>query len=302
MQLGGLRRTKPTSVMTSVTLGNSTSIPFIIKDELRIDTLKSTQQRVAYAPMESSSTFEIIWIKNGKGLLIADMNKFPISSNAVYCFAPGQPRKLESTEPVDGYYLSFSESFLKLLESPLDFSFILSAYANGQPITLTQSQIEMEDLFVKMHREFNGRHFLRNEILKSMLKVLIVYLSSQFERLNQEATYECYERDKEIVRKFLTLLRKSFSTKRLVAEYADELCITPNYLNAIVKKQTGIPASHHIQQCIISEAKRHAMYSCLSMKEIADRLGFEDYAHFSKFFKNYSGMNFTSFRKQLNLG
>jgi transcriptional regulator GlxA family with amidase domain len=33
------------------------------------------------------------------------------------------------------------------------------------------------------------------------------------------------------------------------------------------------------------------------MKQIAYALGFEDDAHFSKYFKNISGLNFSSYRK-----
>jgi AraC family transcriptional activator of pobA len=36
------------------------------------------------------------------------------------------------------------------------------------------------------------------------------------------------------------------------------------------------------------------------MKEIAFQLGFDDVAHFSKFFKNVSGLNFTEYRKRFN--
>lgn len=280
---------------------NSSSVPFIIKDELQIHTLEWVQHQLSFGQPAHASCFEIIWIKSGKGMFRSDMFQIPFSENALYCFGPGHYRHVESRETPIGFYVSFSETFLHLLESPLDFSFFLSAHCNGQPISVIHSCYEMEDLFVKMHREYQGQHFLRNEILKGMLKVFMIYLSRQFEKGNEEMPEGWYEREKEIVRKFLTLLRKDFSTKKLVAEYADELCITPNYLNAVVKKQTGVPASHHIQQRIISEAKRHAMYSCLSMKEIADKLGFEDYAHFSKFFKNYSGMNFTNFRKQLSI-
>jgi AraC-like DNA-binding protein len=68
-------------------------------------------------------------------------------------------------------------------------------------------------------------------------------------------------------------------------------------LNRIVKKLSGFPVSYHIQQQIVLEAKRLAHYSDRSMKEIAYMLGFEDLAHFSKFFKNNSGMNFSNFKK-----
>lgn len=85
----------------------------------------------------------------------------------------------------------------------------------------------------------------------------------------------------------------------MVTDYADELIVTPNYLNEVIKKITGFPASHHIQQRIVLEAKRQAAYSNLSMKEVAYQLGFDDMAHFSKFFKNASGQSFTDFKKAL---
>jgi len=46
------------------------------------------------------------------------------------------------------------------------------------------------------------------------------------------------------------------------------------------------------------EAKRLALYSQVSMKEIAYGLGFDNLAHFSKYFKTNSGSNFTDFKRQ----
>jgi AraC-like DNA-binding protein len=83
----------------------------------------------------------------------------------------------------------------------------------------------------------------------------------------------------------------------MVSDYADDLCVTPNYLNRTVKKTTGYTASHHIQQQIILEAKRQATYFSTSMKRIAYNLGFDNLAHFSKFFKHNCGMNFTDFKR-----
>ena len=107
------------------------------------------------------------------------------------------------------------------------------------------------------------------------------------------------KKEKELVSRFVEHLNKDFATKKLVSDYADDLCISPNYLNTIIKKVTSFPASHHIQQCIIREAKYRALHSGAMMKEIAYDLGFNDLAHFSKFFKNYSGSSFSSFMKEL---
>jgi hypothetical protein len=41
----------------------------------------------------------------------------------------------------------------------------------------------------------------------------------------------------------------------------------PNYLNRIVKKNTGFSAGHHIRQRVVLEAKRMGRYSDAGMKE-----------------------------------
>jgi AraC-like DNA-binding protein len=64
-----------------------------------------------------------------------------------------------------------------------------------------------------------------------------------------------------------------------------------------VREVSGFTASYHIQQRIILEAKRRAIFEGNSLKEIAYGLGFCDPAHFSKYFKNSAGRNFTDFRK-----
>jgi AraC family transcriptional activator of pobA len=88
--------------------------------------------------------------------------------------------------------------------------------------------------------------------------------------------------------------------KKMVSAYARDLHVTANYLNETVKKASGSPASYHIQQRIILEAKRKARHVRTSMKEIAYGLGFADLAHFSKYFKRASGINFTDFKKELS--
>lgn len=70
-------------------------------------------------------------------------------------------------------------------------------------------------------------------------------------------------------------------------------------MNDSVKKVTGQPASEHIKQRVVLEAKRKAFFGTTSAKEIAFDLGFEDEAHFSKYFKANTGQTFTEYRKTI---
>ena len=93
------------------------------------------------------------------------------------------------------------------------------------------------------------------------------------------------------------MLDKNFREEKMVSSYAAQLYVTANYLNRIVKKNTGYSAGHHIRQRVVLEAKRMARYSDSGMKKIAYELGFLDSAHFSRFFKSFGGTNFSEFKR-----
>src|SRR4030095_2999629 len=134
-----------------------------------------------------------------------------------------------------------------------------------------------------------------SELLKRYFKIILIYLTRRLAEENFQSTER--SREAELVKCFMDLLEKNFREKKMVFEYAAQLSVTPNYLNGIIKKNTGFSAGHHIRQRVVLEAKRLGWYSDAGMKEIAYSLGFEDSSHFSKFFKAVAGMNFSEFKR-----
>ena len=175
---------------------------------------------------------------------------------------------------------------------------VAALFIGGNQIASAQSKIahvDVSEIMTKMLKEFENDYSFKAELLKRYFKIFLIYVSRQFENRQQ---YADQSRETELTRSFMELLEKKFKEKKMVAEYAAELYITPNYLNGIVKKHTGFSAGYHIRQRVVLEAKRLGRYSDAGMKEIAYSLGFVDSSHFSKFFKAVSGMNFTDFKKE----
>ncbi|PZR25270.1 MAG: AraC family transcriptional regulator [Citrobacter freundii] len=242
--------------------------------------------------------FVIIWVKKGTGVHLIDLDKFELQDDTVYCITPGQVHLLKQNGDAEGYVMSFTADFMGAEESNLDLLFntgLFNTFAHS-PVIKVDAEVkdEMEDAVKRMMKEYANFFLLRSEILRGFLKIFLIYLTRQFEKTNQQPAQS---RNIDLMRRFLSLLEKQYTTKRMVTDYADELVVTPNYLNEVVKKISGFPASHHIQQRIILEAKRQAAYSNVTMKEVAYHLGFDDMAHFSKFFKNAAGVSFTEFKK-----
>ena len=82
----------------------------------------------------------------------------------------------------------------------------------------------------------------------------------------------------------------------MVSEYASELAVTADYLNKVLKNITGISAKEHIQNKLVTEAKRLLIFSNISNKELSYQLGFDEAAHFNNFFKKMTGLTPTEFR------
>ncbi|WP_343303629.1 helix-turn-helix domain-containing protein [Chitinophaga niabensis] len=240
-------------------------------------------------------TYEILWVKRGEGFLKMGSEESEITRQTVYCLQPGQLKQLVPAEKLEGYYISMSADFLQLAETTLSFS-LLSAQNDLLQIPIDEeTETEVEEILSKMRKEFVNYFSFRLEILKGLFKIFLLYTSRKY------SYTVIFTKDAELLRRFMQLLKEHFITKKMVTDYAYELNITPSYLNQVVKKISGYTASYHIQQYLVKEAKRLAIHSNRSMKEIAYALGFNDMAHFSKFFKNNSGVNFTNFKKGISV-
>jgi AraC family transcriptional activator of pobA len=242
------------------------------------------------------TSFEIISITRGNAWLMIDKQECLLDNSRICLLGPGRIWQLAVKGEAKGYVISFPYEFLYLVDIPEEF-YWLDVCIEGFSLPVFNGQQgdlgEMEDLAFKMKKELEREGPTRTDVLKGLLKVFMVYFSRNCDFGIPKTGSDS---DKSIAKKYLSLVKKNFRTKKAVSDYAGELALSPNYLNQVVKRASGFPARYHIQQSIISYAKAQALHSNLSMKEIADSLGFADYGHFSKFFKNVSGMNFTSFK------
>jgi len=265
----------------------------------KVQTIHEMYEEMTQEPIDHYDYYRIIWIIQGRGTHCTDMHQCCIETNCIFGVKPGQMHRFVPEENTGGFIISFTEDFLAVGE----FGFDITCPSNFSRLFSKKSGIQIKDetlsdireIVSKMMKEYENAFLFKTEILKRYLKIFLIYLTRQFDE-SFELTIQT--RNTEMVQNFKNLLEKNFKEKKMVAEYAGELYVTPNYLNEIIKKITGYSAGYHIRQRVVLEAKRIAMYSDLSMKEIAYELGFLDSCHFSKFFKAVTGRNFSDFKKE----
>jgi YesN/AraC family two-component response regulator len=176
---------------------------------------------------------------------------------------------------------------------------LLRALSESGQIILSAEMLEdLREVVILLLKEFHRLHPFQAELLKRYLKIFLVYLARPLTGLDRPIQRN---RELDLVQQFQQLLNQHYRAKKMVSEYANELFINANYLNEIVKKNTGYTASFHIRQRVALEAKRMALYSDVTMKKIAYDLGYSDPCHFSKFFQAVTGTNFSTFKKEIRL-
>lgn len=112
---------------------------------------------------------------------------------------------------------------------------------------------------------------------------------------------------KGILDRFESLLNEFFSSDKprsvglaSVAWCAAELNLSSNYFGDLIKKETGKTAHEFIQLKLMDVAKERVLDNSKSVSEIAYELGFKYPQHFTRVFKQYTGVSPQEFRNSRN--
>ncbi len=248
--------------------------------------------------------FTIIWAKSGSGSHLVDFTRYEITPGRIFFLAPGQVHQVITPQRPTGLVLMFTqefvcrynigEKFLKMLalfDIAAERPYVDSAGKDISSLILISDSIT--SLFESTPTE---RERFRNESVASWLKLFLIECSHYIESKEVENT-QLMESGSHIVGEFKELLESNFKIWHQVNRYSSQMGLSPDYLNNVLKNVTGLTAKEMIAARLVLEAKRQGVNTSLSSKEISYMLGFNDPAHFSKFFKSATGENFTDFRE-----
>lgn len=101
--------------------------------------------------------------------------------------------------------------------------------------------------------------------------------------------------------KAIQYARQNTNRRISVADIADHVGLSRNYLSAYFKKEIGFELGAFILRCKLEESRELLLYTDKTLTEISNYLCFSSQSHFQRAFKKQYGTTPLHYRKQINL-
>lgn len=237
----------------------------------------------------------------GSGRLMHDFRETEVSGSLVFFLSPGQVHTIVPTAETRGTIVSFTRQFFDPGDeqgagSLLDLPFF---YATDRMPWLKLSEDHRDwvtSVFRELQAEYDGAQAGAGEVFRSLLRILFVRVARWHA---VESPVVEGSRAAILVRRFHHEIERHHHDWKTLEPYAHQLGVTVNYLNDVVRKETGQSAGEHVRLRRLLDAKRLLLHSSLSVSEIGYQLGFVDPSYFSRFFRRYENVTPAEFRVRI---
>jgi AraC family transcriptional regulator, transcriptional activator of pobA len=274
---------------------HNTPSPFVIKT---MEEIEQRQGGIADEP-HRHNYYTVIWSYAATGRHIIDFREYAIEPQHIFFVSPEQVHQVITDPHPTGVVILFTPEFLQKNSIREDFISNLKIFRDiddTPPLPINPEMQGSLRLFAdQMLNAFRSNNEMRLEAIGAYLKLFLLECNGHCSLFPGSNTQNM-EVGRSMVRHFKDLVEKNYRTWHQVKEYAEQLNVSPNYLNEVIKSAIHKSAKDYIQNRLMLEAKRMGLFTNKSIKEIGFDLGFDDPSHFSKFFKSNTGQSFAEFK------
>lgn len=232
-----------------------------------------------------------LFIRKGRSIHTIDLKKTTVAAGQVLFVLPHQIHIVPSSiQHIDFFKVTFSESCLAML--PRKFSFLLDP-RNNQLIDLnTAASKRILKLFELLESLLLEKSAEIPLLLSNLNTLLTEFEIAYFKPAASGARSDGH--DVKLI-EFKSYIEEHLTKHPSIRAVSQHLGLSVNKLYLLVNHQIGCSPKEYILRRLILEAQRRLFYTDISIKELANSLGFNDPDYFSKLFKKRTGKSISTF-------
>ena len=246
----------------------------------------------------NDQTWSAVFLISGSAMLSDDRNAVWLEAPGILWAEASGDRTLLIQAGSEGYHVSIpAQILLNALGHNAD-SIELRNLANRQlVVSLADRQpavTSAEQIFRSMLEEDTTSALGMLSMIEANIKTLLVLLWRNTNVYSGHGPHA--NRRNRVLQHFRQLLETHFRERWMVKDYADAIGISVDRLHEICTGTLGRTPLHLAHERAMFEAKQLLVNTTLNIEQISNRLGFRDPSHFSKHFKQWTGLPPKDFR------
>lgn len=249
----------------------------------------------------TSNTIKFLWNKNDKPIeFVVDDMVLKLMPNQIVTVTYLQNVSFSKTNlPLSAILFNREFYCISDHDSEVSCNGILFFGTQDLPIiSIPEDQLRKFNIWFEVFlEEFSTPDNIQGDMLQMLLKRLII-MSTRLAK--EQHIVKALNNDQvDTIRKFNYLVDIHYKTKRKVSDYAEMLFKSPKTLSNLFSIYNQKSPQQIILERLTLEAKRLIHFTDKQNQEIAFDLGFNDPAHFSRFFKKMTQTTPSEYRENL---
>ena len=248
--------------------------------------------------MFRAGAFFYILVETGTAEFVIDCHSYIIGKGDMLLVAPRMSVKLMKKSSDFGTCGLCMEPFF--FDSLSIGNYVYKRLYNSSHTTYVLRLEDSDTVHIRKTLDLMS-HYLTSdhpaEMAGSLVNFLLLQITEIFHSQNVHPAGRVKHSD-TLFRLFRKLLAENYRKEHELQFYADSLHISQTYLSRVIRQISGKTVNNYIAEALYTDARRLLVFTDLTVKEIAEQLGFSDQSSFGKFFKKKSETSPANFRDE----
>lgn len=245
-------------------------------------------------------TYELYYLMSGRRNYFIKDRLYPIEKGDLV-FVPKYDlhRTLAAGTPHhDRFLINFKEDLFDSMCAGIHNEVLLRPYLTGvRTLRLKAEDLQVLDGIVfRLVQDVMEKRTAQSLQIKLLITDLLLFISRCLERYDAEITpfqTPLHQKISEIA----DYINDHYMEPLTLARLSETFYLSPYYISRVFKEMTGFSFVKYLTYARIAEAKRLLRETDMKVLNIADRVGFENLAHFNRVFKQTVHLSPSQYRR-----